>query len=610
MEPENLHVRAGLRVAWTDSPGPFFGALQFRVGFVDETLRSAGISHLVEHVALSPIGRRVHEYNGRVEDALTTFYASGSETEVLAFLSDVARSLGELQADKLEAERRILTREEYAAGVDFDARLLALRFGPAGYGLRHYTQFGIGWLGMGAVREWAARYFTVGNAVAWFSRKPPEDWAAALPPGDACAPPSPQPISSLVLPAHLSQGSGGVALTMVAERSADIHAGFAIAAERAHARLRADAGLSYSPSGSYAPLDGKTVHIVLHADCRDQEAGEVQEVLLGIFEDLATAGPTAAELEWDANLLNRMLDDPDSDFDRLQSDVRNMLIQTPYVSDEELRHERAALRPETVARAVAQALETLLILAPDGVAPPPGRELSTYGEGAEDAVEGRRLRATAGWREWGENSEIIVGRQGLSYVTTEPDDVFSVCYSEVIAAIPALSGSLTVVRPDGSSATLHPARYEGGPAAIGEIAAHVGADAIIPLTQQEQALATDLARLLPEAQIGRAAAEVDSLPGVLADHEELRLLAEARRDQLVGLLVITDRRVMFLFWGRDQRLMIEKPLTEVRRAETKGLLGKRLIVTLPDETLELHDMAPSERIAEAAALLRSSGAAV
>ena len=30
-----------------------------------------GITHLVEHMALFPIGKRPYEYNGRVEDTLT-----------------------------------------------------------------------------------------------------------------------------------------------------------------------------------------------------------------------------------------------------------------------------------------------------------------------------------------------------------------------------------------------------------------------------------------------------------------------------------------------------------------------------------------------------------
>lgn len=47
---------SGVPTFWTDGPGRFSAGLVFRVGRVDETLVTSGITHLVEHLAL-PLDR-------------------------------------------------------------------------------------------------------------------------------------------------------------------------------------------------------------------------------------------------------------------------------------------------------------------------------------------------------------------------------------------------------------------------------------------------------------------------------------------------------------------------------------------------------------------------
>lgn len=59
--------RAGIPTYWADVPGPFTAALAFRTGIADEVLASHGITHLLEHVVLSAVGRREHPWNGSVD---------------------------------------------------------------------------------------------------------------------------------------------------------------------------------------------------------------------------------------------------------------------------------------------------------------------------------------------------------------------------------------------------------------------------------------------------------------------------------------------------------------------------------------------------------------
>ncbi len=80
--PINRAEREGLRVYWTDTGGAFRAMLAFRVGFADEPLPLRGISHLVEHLAISP-KRRLYQFNGWAGIATTGFWAEGRPEEAL-----------------------------------------------------------------------------------------------------------------------------------------------------------------------------------------------------------------------------------------------------------------------------------------------------------------------------------------------------------------------------------------------------------------------------------------------------------------------------------------------------------------------------------------------
>ena len=57
--------------------GPPRAGLMFRVGQADETLARRGITHLLEHLALHPVGGSAYHHNGRTGPATTTFYVQG-----------------------------------------------------------------------------------------------------------------------------------------------------------------------------------------------------------------------------------------------------------------------------------------------------------------------------------------------------------------------------------------------------------------------------------------------------------------------------------------------------------------------------------------------------
>jgi hypothetical protein len=597
---------AGVPVLWADAPEPFTGALVFRVGRADETFRNGGLTHLAEHLAHTHIGRGPYQYNGRVETSVSTYYASGTRDEVLQHLRSVAAGLRDLPLDRLESEKRILETEASSAVPGLDARLMALRFGPVAYGLVNQAELGLGWVTPEHVSAWAAEYFTAGNAVVWLTGEPSADLEPlGLLEGERKPPPAPETIPTLDLPAHLADGTGGVALTVLAKRDTAIHAGFLIAIERAHAQLRRGAALSYAPGGAYLPLDGRTVHVMVNADCKDQDAPSVQDELLGILYALAEDGPTDEELEWDRTMLDRALRDPHWAAPMLDAEARDTLMGVQSPSRNELVQERAELTRESVARAIAETLDSLLVLAPSGVPASGSRPLAKYEPDDRNLVDGNAYPVTQEWEEWGEKSRLVVGEDGFSYARTDSDDVLSWSYANCIAGVQLLSGSMTVVGRDGSWVTVFPHRYLRGDEALRKIVGALGEDRLVPLSTREHELEPIVQRELGD-RVGRVAPEVDLLGGVLGANEELRALAEARRGHQVGLLAVTDRRLIFHFWGTFEKELFEKPLTAISGAELKGLLKKALVVSYEGETTKFEDIKPSERAQEIAQLLSAS----
>jgi zinc protease len=583
--------RGGIPLLWADAPAPCVGALLVRSGKADETLPISGINHLVEHLALFPIGRPAYGYNGRVEDAITVFYAEGSPAEVAGFLSTVAATLADLPVDRLPVERRILLTEADGRDLGLDARLLALRFGPVGYGLANHEELGLGWLGGDDVRRWAAERFTAGNAVAWMTAEPPDDLELALPPGVGRPPPAPQPIPSLALPSELRQGTGGVALSMVAPRSTALHAGFAIAAERGHDRLRREAGLSYSVNVGYELLDDRLAHVVLQADCRDVDAVGVRDGLLSVVDDLAEQGPAEAELEGDREQFARARRDPGAVAAMLDARARDLLLGAPETSHAELERERAELRPDGVAAAFREALASLLLLVPDGTTPLADGRCTTYDPATKEALEGTTYLPTTLWREWQHDVRVVVGGEGVTLTELAGKEPLTVRFADCVAAVPSLSGKLTLIDRTGAWVEVPPLIYERGDEAVERIRAALAPGALVPLTERERALAPAVAEQLPPDALMRVPREADALLGLLGDDEDPLVLAAAERGPMAGLLVVTARRLLFVFVGQQSDLL-ELQRSDLRGARAKGMLRKRLVVEAGDDTHEFTALRP------------------
>ena len=171
-------------VRWIERAPPLVGTMMFRVGPIDERLKTSGITHLAEHLALHPLRSREHAFNGAVHVDYTVFWAAGSAEQVVQFFRDLCRSLTDLPTDRLEAEARVLAAESQALTGSHYTDLLRTWYGPNGPGLLGAPEFGLDWIGPAHVGAWANTHFTAANAVLTLTGPPPKRLRLNLPVGD------------------------------------------------------------------------------------------------------------------------------------------------------------------------------------------------------------------------------------------------------------------------------------------------------------------------------------------------------------------------------------------------------------------------------------------
>jgi zinc protease len=237
----------GIPVYWAEQPEglPVVATLMFRVGRADERLPHAGITHLVEHLALPTDVDESVEFNGVVDGTTTVFWARGDEADVVAFIAAVARDLGELPVSRLERERSILETEASSRGIGHPGGAMGLRYGARGHGTVALDEVGLPALSADDVTAWAARFFTRGNCALAIAGSLPADFELDLADGARIAPPEPTPIEYVPFPSVFRHGpDGSVAAAVELARSPAFMVAASVLERRVRDRLRHRQGLS------------------------------------------------------------------------------------------------------------------------------------------------------------------------------------------------------------------------------------------------------------------------------------------------------------------------------------------------------------------------------
>ena len=109
----------GVPLLWADAPGQPVFALQARVGRSDERPHEGGLTHLVEHLAMSTLGQPRYDHNAWVDGTRTVFYANASRSDIGAFAGTLGGALAALPLVgqmRAEVQQAILARLLAGAG--------------------------------------------------------------------------------------------------------------------------------------------------------------------------------------------------------------------------------------------------------------------------------------------------------------------------------------------------------------------------------------------------------------------------------------------------------------------------------------------------------------
>jgi hypothetical protein len=273
---------------WTDAPAPLRAGLYFRTGRADETLATAGLTHLLEHLALSTMSDPTKLNNGFVGGAVTGFISMGQPEDVSSFLTNLCNALNSLPGDRLDSEKQVLEAENATRQYDYCSNLLNWRYGAAGYGLLRLPELGLQKITLEQLQNHAAQRFTRKNAILWLSGPLPENLRLPLPDGIKHPIPPPTPIQQTLPCWFVDDLCGGVAAGITVPRVYAAPIFCEMASRRLHKRLRTDQAVSYAPSFFYDPLNSEIAHLVLYADSDKNRRAELANAFGEVFQEFNT----------------------------------------------------------------------------------------------------------------------------------------------------------------------------------------------------------------------------------------------------------------------------------------------------------------------------------
>ena len=464
----------GVPVLWSPAPAPFTAGLVFGVGRRDETYVRGGVTHLVEHLVMSAVGRTTLDCNASVDLSTTEFRATGRPERVVAFLRLVCEALHDLPVDRLAVEADVLRTEDGAVAHPAVGALLAERYGGRGVGLAGFGEPATTALTAQDVRQWAATRFVRGAAVLWLSGPPPEGLALPLPDGPVPARDLelPRPVATPALVEHPVDGIVSLGAEVVA--SPGLAAALRILSGRLEDDLRHGRGLSYSVVVDHLVLAAERRFVALRADCRDGQEAPTARALWRTLGRLADEGPTDDELAYDLELLEEHLCDPRTTFAELQSVAAAVVGGRRHRSSADLLAEGRSLSAEQVRSAAHEVRAGALLGVPAGVeASVPG--LAALAKEQPREVHGRVHPPRPLGSDAPRGARLVIGDDGVSMDLGEGDER-TVRYADALALLELTPGEWTLVGEDGTSVPLSPGDWRDGRAALDRVRATVPAE--------------------------------------------------------------------------------------------------------------------------------------
>lgn len=456
---------------WAPLPGPTRAVLTFSTGFAHETVPTRGITHLVEHLALTRLGQRPYPFNGMVSALRTSFGCSGTPEQVSVFLATVTRSLGDLPLERLAAERRILRIEGESREWDSASSLQRWRFGHQGPGLTGSPEYGLRTVTPELLTAWSARNFTAGNAVLWMTGSP-EDVELHLAPGELRLPTMPAP----VLPGltHVPGPGGGISMSLLVPRSMASAAAEYVLQRRLYQRLRVQDAVSYGVNTGRRHLDAANGELFVLVDGLPEMQDRLERAALDVLDSLVREGPNPEEVrEWHQRLVHGQ-GDPEFVVALMGELAGDVLYGLP-ADVAALDAETAAVDADQVGDVLREGLTTLLVQGPrDSTAlterfnPLPGWSAAP--------IEGRRFKCVDP-NEW---VSLVAGNDSVGFVL-DAERQASVPWNQVAAVLHYDDGGRDVIGVEGLTLEIDPTAWRDYPAALELIDAHTKPHLVVPM---------------------------------------------------------------------------------------------------------------------------------
>jgi predicted Zn-dependent peptidase len=402
----------GVPVFWTESGDELLAGLMFRVGRADESLARGGITHMIEHLALYPLGVAAGQhYNGRVDAVTTTFLSRGRPEEIAGFFRAVCANLHELPTERLESEKQVLRTEAGSRPPGTTDLLFMKRYGADTYGLSAYPEYGIDAVQAPDLKAWADRYFTRGNAALWVAGGPPPS-GLALDLPDGLAVPAPQPASEPpVTPAYANAPVRGVAWSALVRRSLAARAYAVILDRRLLRELRHKQALAYSPSVAYALRDQRMAHVLAVADGLPDVHSLLVSAFIREIERLEAKDVSEDELRSAIDSLHPDEDTSREAIQRVTDAARNAIMGRPARSVAAWKEDLAAVSVAQVREVGREALASSLFVLPQRSLP--HRRFTWLSGRSDTAVAGRKIRRADSPLD---PARLVVGADGISLV--------------------------------------------------------------------------------------------------------------------------------------------------------------------------------------------------
>jgi predicted Zn-dependent peptidase len=440
----------GVPVFWTGAGEEMLAGLMFRAGRADESLARGGITHMIEHLALYPVGvEAAQHYNGQVDAVTTTFLRRGTAEEIAEFFRAVCASLRELPGERLERERQVLRTEAGGRRPGVADLLFTERYGADTYGLPSYPEYGISAVQAPELKAWSGRHFTRGNAALWVAGgKPPAGLALDLPDGPAM--PTPQPAGQpSPTPAYANAPVQGVAWSAVVGRSPAAQAYATILDRRLRQELRHEQALAYSPSVAYAPRDQQVAHVLAVVD----GLPEVHSLLVSAFiREIERLGEKEASEDELRSAIDSLLTNADTSRGAIQwvrGAARNSIMGRPARSVAAWKEDIAGLSVAQVREVGRDAFASSLFVLPQRSVPHRG---FTWLSGCSDtAVAGRQIRGADSPLD---PARLVVGADGVSLVRGQA--IFTVRAAECAALLQWPDGARQFIGRDGATVRVEP----------------------------------------------------------------------------------------------------------------------------------------------------------